>query len=125
MLRHVVGVRAVRILALTPMLLACLFFGAPAEVALADNVTGVQMMTLHNQLRYAIGAPTIPLDSRVQQAAQNHANYNAANRTGGHYETAGLPYYTGYAPRDRVIAAGLTATFVSEVPSGGSSTASG
>ena len=121
MLRHAVGVRAVRILALIPMLLACLFFGAPAQLALADNVTGVQMMTLHNQLRFAIGAPTIPLDARVQQAAQNHANYNAANRTGGHFETAGLPYYTGYGPRDRVIAAGLTTTFVSEVATGGSS----
>ena len=121
MQRPVVGVRAVRILALLPMFIACLFAGAPAQVADADVVSGAQMMTLHNQLRYSIGAPTIPLDARVQLAAQNHANYNAANRTGGHFETAGLPYYTGYGPRDRVIAAGLTTTFVSEVATGGGS----
>ena len=121
MQRPVVGVRAVRILALLPMLILCLFAGAPAQVANADVVSGAQMMAMHNQLRYAIGAPTIPLDTRVQLAAQNHANYNAANRASGHFETTGLPYYTGYGPRDRVIAAGLTTTFVSEVATGGGS----
>jgi hypothetical protein len=55
------------------------------------------------------------LDPRLVAAAQNHANYDSYNRVLGHYETAGLPYYTGYAPRDRVLAAGLSATFVSEV----------
>jgi hypothetical protein len=109
-----------RLLALAPLIALGLFFGAPAPVADADVVSGTQMMTLHNQLRFAIGAPTIPMDARVTLAAQNHANYNSANRITGHYETAGLPYYTGYAPRDRVIAAGLTTTFVSEVATGGS-----
>jgi cysteine-rich secretory family protein len=119
--RHRVGGRVVRVLALTPLLALGLFFGAPAPAADADVVSGTAMMALHNQLRYSIGAPTIPMDARVTAAAQNHANYNAANRTGGHYESAGLPYYTGYGPRDRVIAAGLTTTFVSEVATGGSS----
>jgi len=109
-----------RLLALAPLIALGLFFGAPASTADADVVSGTAMMTLHNQMRFAIGAPTIPMDARVTLAAQNHANYSAANRTGGHYETAGLPYYTGYGPRDRVIAAGLTTTFVSEVATGGS-----
>ena len=121
MQRHRVGVRIVRVLALFPFLSVVLFLGAPARVANADVVSGTAMMQLHNQMRFAIGAPTIPLDARVALAAQSHANYSAANRTGGHYETAGLPYYTGYAPRDRVIAAGLTTTFVSEVATGGGS----
>lgn len=90
----------------------------PAAASTAA-ATAVDMLLLQNQLRSAIGAPTIPADPRVVIAAQNHANYNAANRVIGHFETAGLPYYTGYAPRDRVLAAGLAASFVSEVATGG------
>jgi uncharacterized protein YkwD len=121
MQRPVVGVRAVRILAVLPLLILCLSLSAPAQQASADTVSGAQMMALHNQMRAAIGAPTIPGDPRVMLAAQNHANYNAANRTGGHFETAGLPYYTGYSARDRLIAAGWTTSFVSEVATGGGS----
>ena len=87
--------------------------------------TAVDMLALQNQMRFAIGAPTLAADPRVVLAAQNHANYNAANRTGGHFETAGLPYYTGYGPRDRVIAAGLTTSFVSEVATGGADALAG
>ncbi len=123
--RHLVGVRALRVLALIPVFVFALFFSAPASVANADATTQTAMMTLHNQMRFAIGAPTIPMDPRVAQAAQNHANYSAANRTGGHFETAGLPYYTGYSARDRVIAAGLTTSFVSEVATGGSNALAG
>ena len=110
-----------RLLALVPLFSLGLLLSASASVADADVVSGTAMMTLHNQMRAAIGAPTIPMDARVTLAAQNHANYNSANRITGHYETAGLPYYTGYGPRDRVIAAGLTTTFVSEVATGGAS----
>jgi hypothetical protein len=123
--RHRVGVRVARVLALLPLLSLTLFFAAPAAIAEADSVSATAMMTLHNQMRYAIGGPTIPMDARVVQAAQSHANYNAANRIGGHYETAGNAYYTGYGPRDRVIAAGLTTSFVSEVATGGSNALGG
>ena len=91
-----------------------LALGTP-QVAYADTVSSADMLQLTNELRYAVGAPTVPSDPRLTAAAQNHANYDSANRVLGHYETAGLPYYTGYAPRDRVLAAGLSATFVSEV----------
>jgi uncharacterized protein YkwD len=85
-----------------------------ADAAAAD------MLALTNQFRSAIGAPTVPSDARLVQAAQNHANYNSANSILGHYETAGRPYYTGYGPRDRLIAQGWTTSFVSEVATGGS-----
>jgi hypothetical protein len=78
------------------------------------------MLLLTNQFRSAIGSPTVPSDPRLQQAAQNHANYNSANGILGHYETAGRPYYTGYSPRDRLIAQSWTTSFVSEVATGGS-----
>jgi len=85
-----------------------------AEASPAD------MLALTNQFRAAIGAPNVPSDARLAQAAQNHADYNSANGILGHYETAGRPYYTGYAPRDRLIAQGWTTSFVSEVATGGS-----
>jgi uncharacterized protein YkwD len=78
------------------------------------------MLLLTNQFRFAIGSPTVPSDPRLVQAAQNHANYNSANGILGHFETAGRPYYTGYAPRDRLVAQGWTTSFVSEVATGGS-----
>lgn len=88
---------------------------SPAAAAASDD-----MMLLANQMRYAIGAPTLAPDGRVVAAAQNHANYNSANSTSGHFETAGRPYYTGYSARDRVAAMGWSTSFVSEVATGGS-----
>jgi uncharacterized protein YkwD/Tfp pilus assembly protein PilX len=89
-------------------------------LATTANATAADMLALTNQYRYAIGSPTVPSDPRLAQAALNHANYNSANGILGHYETAGTPYYTGYAPRDRLIAQGWTTSFVSEVATGGS-----
>jgi uncharacterized protein YkwD len=85
--------------------------------------TAVQadMLQTLNDHRFAVGSPTIGADPRVNAAAQNHANYSSANGYLGHYETAGLPYYTGYSARDRLIAAGWSTSFVSEVATGGSS----
>ncbi|MEK7863316.1 MAG: CAP domain-containing protein, partial [Chloroflexota bacterium] len=114
MRRQQVYVRVVRVLAAGLFLAAGILVGSP-NVANADVVAGPSMLQLHNEMRYAIGAPTLTADPRVVLAAQNHANYNGANRIGGHFETAGLPYYTGYGPRDRVAAAGLSTSFVSEV----------
>src|SRR6267378_7787793 len=84
------------------------------------DASAVDMLALTNQLRNASGSPAVPSDPRLVQAAQNHANYNSANGILGHYETAGRPYYTGYAPRDRLIAQGWSTSFVSEVATGGS-----
>ena len=92
----------------------------PADAAVSDD-----MMVLANQMRSAIGAPALTPDARVVAAAQNHANYNSANNTSGHFETAGRPYYTGYSARDRVAAMGWSTSFVSEVATGGSSALSG
>lgn len=83
------------------------------------------MLQTLNDHRFSVGAPTIGADARVNTAAQNHANYSSANGYMGHFETAGLPYYTGYSARDRLIAAGWTTSFVSEVATGGSSGVAG
>ncbi len=84
----------------------------------ADASVALDLLARQNALRYAVGAPTITSDARVATAAQNHADYSALNHVGGHYETAGLPGYTGYAPRDRVATAGWSTAFVSEVAAG-------
>ncbi|HEX9495291.1 MAG TPA: CAP domain-containing protein [Candidatus Limnocylindria bacterium] len=83
------------------------------------------MLQTLNDHRYTVGAPTIGADARVNTAAQSHANYSSANGYMGHYETSGLPYYTGYSARDRVAAQGWSTSFVSEVATGGSSGVAG
>jgi len=96
--------------------------GAAESAALA---TAAQMQLAQNEMRYAAGAPTVPSPAALVTAAQNHATYNAINGTSGHYETAGLPGYTGYGPRDRALAAGFSAAFVSEVATSASDAISG
>ena len=61
----------------------------------------LDMLQTLNDHRASVGAPTIGADARVNAASQNHANYSSANNYMGHYETSGLPYYTGYSARDR------------------------
>ena len=95
------------------------------SVGAAQATAQADMLQTLNDHRFAVGAPTIGADVRVNAAAQNHANYSSANGIMGHYETSGLPYYTGYAPRDRLIAAGWTTSFVSEVATGGASGVAG
>jgi hypothetical protein len=110
-------------------LLVCLTLVLPSSALVsasrADAAVSDDMLALTNQMRAAIGAPPLPGDSRVVAAAQNHANYNSANNTSGHFETAGRPYYTGYSARDRVAAMGWSTSFVSEVATGGSNALSG
>src|SRR5688572_4183956 len=86
-----------------------------ARPVAADTVSAVTMLAHHNAMRFAIGAPTLVGDPRVTLAAQRHADYSSLNGVGGHYEVAGNPGYSGYSPRDRVAAAGLSTAFVSEV----------
>ena len=103
-----------RAITLIALVLPSVMWGL-ARPAGADTVAGVQMLAHHNAMRYAIGAPTLTGDPRVTLAAQRHADYSSLNGVGGHSETPGLPGFSGVSPRDRVAAAGLSATFVSEV----------
>ncbi|HEY8758112.1 MAG TPA: CAP domain-containing protein [Candidatus Limnocylindria bacterium] len=86
-----------------------------------QSAVQLDMLQTLNDHRASVGAPTIGADARVNAASQNHANYSSANNYMGHYETSGLPYYTGYSARDRLIATGWTTAFVSEVATGGPS----
>ncbi len=119
-----VSVAVPRALALTGLALA-LLPALPPGPAFADTASATDMQALTNQLRSVSGSPTLGADPRVVSAAQHHADYDALNGVVGHYETAGLPGYTGYAPRDRVAGAGLVASFVSEVATGGNGALAG
>ncbi len=99
--------------------------GQASATEAAALATATQMQLTQNEMRYATGAPTVPAPAALVAAAQNHATYSAVNGTSGHYETAGLSGYTGYAPRDRALAAGFSATFISEVATGASNALSG
>ncbi len=103
--------------------LGVLASSAPAQAS--DLATATDMLLAQNQLRYAVGSPTIPSDGRLVAAAQAHAQYDAANGVTGHYETAGNPGYTGYAPRDRAGVQGFYAPFISEVATGAPDPVSG
>src|SRR3989442_1856555 len=89
--------------------------GVVPQRADADTTTPGAMFQYHNALRAAVGAPAAREDSRVDRAAQAHASYLSLNGIVGHYETAGAPGYTGYAPRDRLATQGYYTTWVSEV----------
>ena len=99
--------------------------GSVTDLQASSTSIQADMLQALNDRRYAVGAPTIAADARVNTAAQNHADYSSANGYVGHFETAGLPYYTGYSAHDRLIAAGWSTTFVSEVATGGSSGTAG
>ena len=73
------------------------------------------MLRVHNELRAAIGAPTVRGDDRVTAAAQHHAEYLARAGIIGHDETAGEPGFTGASVRDRLAAEGYTDATASEV----------
>src|SRR5437660_10734195 len=82
-------------------------------LSVTADASAVDMLQLTNQFRYAVGSPTVPSDSRLVQAAQNHANYNSANGILGHFETAGRPYYTGYSARYRWVPQSCITSIVS------------
>ncbi len=115
------------ILSLSTMGLNARFASALSMTATqgAQSAAQADMLQTLNDHRSSVGAPTIGADARVNAAAQNHANYSSANSYMGHFETAGLPYYTGYSARDRVSAQGWSTSFVSEVATGGSSGVAG
>jgi uncharacterized protein YkwD len=81
----------------------------------------VEMLRVHNELRAAIGAPTVRADDRVTAAAQRHAEYLARNRLIGHEETPGEPGFTGASVRERLAAQGYHDATASEVATGFSS----
>lgn len=89
----------------------------PAATATASsNANGAaEMLRAHNDLRTAVGAPTVRADDRVTIAAQRHAEYLAQNNALGHDEVPGAPAFSGASVRDRLAAQGYPDANASEV----------
>jgi hypothetical protein len=62
-----------------------------------------------NSQRAACGFGKLTQNPQLDIAAANHASYIIQNNSASHYETAGMPGYTGYAPYDRIKYAGYPA----------------
>jgi uncharacterized protein YkwD len=92
---------------------------SPASTPAGTNVTrsndAAAMLLAHNDLRAAVGAPTVRPDDRVTAAAQHHAEYLARAGVIGHDETPGAPGFTGISVKDRLAAQGYTGGMASEV----------
>jgi len=74
-----------------------------------------EMLRVQNELRAAVGAPSVRADERVTTAAQKHAEYLARNGALGHDETPGAPGFTGVFVHDRLAAQGYADANASEV----------
>jgi uncharacterized protein YkwD len=75
----------------------------------------LEMLRVHNELRAAVGAPTLRADERVIAAARRHAEYLARNQVSGHDEAPGAPGFTGATVHDRLAAQGYADAIASEV----------
>lgn len=68
-----------------------------------------------NQLRQEVGLATLSKNTLLEVASQKHADYLNEQHTSGHYETNHTnSFYSGYAPSDRVKAAGYYSFYTSE-----------
>ena len=61
-----------------------------------------------NTARNACGFGYLQQNTHLDTGSLNHVIYMVDNNAPGHYETAGLPGYTGVYPGDRMTAAGYT-----------------
>lgn len=83
---------------LTPVPSAATGFSETGDPA-ADSLAFV------NYQRAQVGLPAVTQNAAVASAAANHSLYLYDNNQVGHYETAGLPGYTGNSPAERIDAA--------------------
>lgn len=67
-----------------------------------------------NQVRLSAGMSAFSVNTTLETAAQNHADYLYYNNLSGHSESSQDPYFTGVSPWDRALAAGYPTSYVSE-----------
>ena len=67
-----------------------------------------------NSIREAMGLNTLLQNDLLNVAAQAHADYLVANEVSSHYETEGMPKFTGVKPVDRALYANYASSYVSE-----------
>lgn len=92
--------------------------GASAGAFVATGDVVADSLGYANSMRLQLGLKALGQIAQVNTAAANHATYMYDNMDVGHYETAGLPGFTGVDPTARVAAAGYTTNSVGEIAAG-------
>lgn len=72
-----------------------------------------------NEIRAKAGLGLVAQNSKLDQAAQAHADWMIQNQITGHIETEGTPGFYGVNPADRAIKTGYNYFWISEVISYG------
>lgn len=91
----------------------------PKDVLVAERADP-PALALINSYRAAAGAPPAQINASLMKAAESHVAYYELNRGAGmagmglHYQTAGMPGFTGASFGDRARAAGYSGGMVTE-----------
>lgn len=88
---------------------------APSYGATAEGVEKTNVLTALNEDRARCGFGLLAQNTKLDAAAQAHADYLKLNATNSHNEAAGMPGFTGVEPVDRGTAAGYTSASYSEM----------
>lgn len=91
--------------------------GAGPGVAISQAIDG--HFARLNEVRAAMGLPSLAWNDPLAGAAQKHADYQTINHQLGHAEIAGSPDFSGEGFGARDAAAGYSGAMVSEVIIGG------
>jgi uncharacterized protein YkwD len=95
----------------------------PAQMSVPDpvgyDVDHLAAFNRINELRLAAGLGMLAQDTRLDRAAQGHANWEVANGQFSHLETADSPAFAGVNWWDRALVAGYTISGGAEVISYG------
>jgi hypothetical protein len=67
-----------------------------------------------NSIREDMGLNTLVQNDMLNDSAQAHADYLVANHVSSHYETEGMPKFTGVKPSDRALYANYASSYVRE-----------
>ena len=88
--------------------------GVAPKVTTVPNptYTGEELaaFTALNNARSTCGFGLLKQDTRLDQAAIGHADWQIYNRIAAHFQTSGTPLFTGVTPLDRIRAQGYTDT---------------
>jgi hypothetical protein len=102
-----------------PLLLLIFMLGQSSAGVYEPNDLS-QAYAYLNQVRLKAGMTEFSQNQLLEMAAFNHANYLVDNSmAGGHFETAGLPGFTGVKWNDRTAFVGYRSLLVSENVSSG------
>ena len=113
--------KIVIILFLFAYMLQAGFFSSPKKAAVVRKMPPMDVdyekgeaLSILNEIRETMGMNALMPNSRLQMAAQAHADYLVRNHTVSHSEMEGLPGFTAKTPAGRAFRAGYLSSQVLE-----------